>query len=72
MENGVGESMDWGCVCVGYLLLALSTIPLGFFGFTYFYKEKLEMSMRHPVVIVEIAAFLALLVVGIIIVIIRS
>ena len=68
----LGETMDWGCPCVGYFLMALSVIPIAILAFLLLYREKLEITTKHPLVVGMVVAFVTLLVAGIAIVVVRS
>lgn len=51
-------------VMIGFILLILSVIPLGFLIYTLLNLETLEISITHPRVIVELGIFAILLITG--------
>ncbi|MFX0046067.1 MAG: hypothetical protein ACFE8Z_09485 [Candidatus Hermodarchaeota archaeon] len=51
-------------VMIGFILLILSVIPLGFLIYTLLNLETLEISITHPRVIVELSIFAILLITG--------
>ena len=52
-------------VVLGNILIVLSVIPLGFLIYSLMNLQKLEITLTHPRVIVELTLFLILLLVGI-------